>query len=88
MTRFDPVDAGGLQIARRSRLRCLSANSPTAAKVARNWPTGSSGLGNNDGQVISQINFKELEMDIKKSGSQPSSTGPAEYSTGTVHVDS
>src|SRR5436309_3280104 len=49
MTRFDPVDAGGLQIARRNRLRCSSANSPTAAKVARNWRTGSSGLGNNDG---------------------------------------
>jgi quercetin dioxygenase-like cupin family protein len=26
-------------------------------------------------------------MDIKRSGSQPSSKGPAEYFTGTVHID-
>jgi quercetin dioxygenase-like cupin family protein len=26
-------------------------------------------------------------MDIKKSGSQPSGKGPAEYFTGTVHID-
>jgi quercetin dioxygenase-like cupin family protein len=30
---------------------------------------------------------KEADMDIKRSGSQPSSKGPAEYFTGTVRVD-
>jgi quercetin dioxygenase-like cupin family protein len=30
---------------------------------------------------------KESEMDIKRSGSQPSGIGPAEYFTGTVRVD-
>jgi quercetin dioxygenase-like cupin family protein len=29
----------------------------------------------------------DVEMDIKRSGSQPSSNGPAEYFTGTVRID-
>jgi quercetin dioxygenase-like cupin family protein len=31
---------------------------------------------------------KDLKMDIKRSGSQPSTKGPAEYFTGTVRIDS
>jgi quercetin dioxygenase-like cupin family protein len=41
-----------------------------------------SGLGNN------REDQKEIQkMDIKRSGSQPSSKGPAEYFTGTVRID-
>jgi predicted dinucleotide-binding enzyme len=44
---FDPVDAGSLRIARYTdRSRCLSANSPPAAKEDRSWRIGSSGLRN------------------------------------------
>jgi quercetin dioxygenase-like cupin family protein len=31
--------------------------------------------------------MKELQMDIKKNGSQPSGKGPAEWFTGTVRID-
>jgi hypothetical protein len=30
---------------------------------------------------------RNSEMDIKRSGSQPSGKGPAEYFTGTVRID-
>src|SRR5215471_12634750 len=67
-----------------SRSPCSSAHSHPVAKVARNWHTGSSGSGNSDNPTKE----KELEnMDIRRSGSQPSGKGPADYFTGTVRVD-
>ena len=59
LIRWMLADSGSLDT--RSRSRSSSPNSPTAAKVARNWRTASRGLGNNDGQVISQINLKEFK---------------------------
>jgi quercetin dioxygenase-like cupin family protein len=37
--------------------------------------------------VITQMESKKGTMDIKRSGSQPSTKGPAEYFTGTVRID-
>ena len=43
---FDPVDAGPYGSPdTSSRSRCSSPSSPTGEQVARNWLTGSSGLG-------------------------------------------
>src|ERR1700739_248987 len=36
---------------------------------------------------VRQPTIKVSAMDIKRSGSQPSSKGPAEYFTGTVRID-
>jgi len=69
-----------------SRSRCSSPNSRTKEKKARNWLTGSSGLGN---RTTKKEDFKRRssEMDIKRNGSQPSGKGPAEYFTGAVRID-
>jgi predicted dinucleotide-binding enzyme/quercetin dioxygenase-like cupin family protein len=86
---FDPVDAGGLRIARYTEpFTLLVGELAHGREVARNWHTVSSGLGNNDGQVISQINLKERRNGHQRSDSQPASKGPAEYFTGTVRVAS
>src|SRR5258708_24568583 len=37
--------------------------------------------------MLHQVKRKELKMEIKRVGSQPSSKGPAEWFTGTVRVD-
>jgi quercetin dioxygenase-like cupin family protein len=36
---------------------------------------------------IAQLNGKDLEMELKRNGTQPSARGPAEYFTGTVRID-
>src|SRR4030095_6516771 len=59
------------------------------------WPTLSFGCADKvspteaDSAGASAIDSElwEVEMDIKRSGSQPSSKGPAEYFTGTVRID-
>src|SRR6266849_448308 len=67
--------------------RCWSAHSHTMAKVARSWRTASSGLGNSDDPIEGQSTKGSQKMEIKRSGSQASGKGPAEYFTGTVRVD-
>jgi quercetin dioxygenase-like cupin family protein len=38
-------------------------------------------------QMLTQTNARSRMMDIKRSGSEPSAKGPAEYFTGSVRVD-
>src|SRR6185295_543901 len=38
-------------------------------------------------RTVRKAKAKELPMDIKRAGSQPSGKGPAEYFTGTVRID-
>src|SRR6266581_8289415 len=68
-----------------SRSRCSSPNSRTKEKEARNWLTGSSGLGNRTTKKNNQV--EEFRMELKRGGSQPSGKGPDEYFTGTVRID-
>src|SRR2546430_66849 len=69
-----------------SRSRCSSPNSRTKVKEVRNWLTGSSGLRNRPSNKKT-IKRRNSEMELKRSGSQPSGKGPDEYFTGMVRID-
>src|SRR3954449_9473971 len=61
-------------LSRRSLLALTSAVAALAAKSAV-------------AQILTQTNARSRIMNIKRSGSQPSAKGPADYFTGSVRVD-
>src|SRR4051794_36037026 len=61
-------------LSRRSLLALTSAVAALAAKSAV-------------AQILTQTNARSRIMNIKRSGSEPSAKGPADYFTGSVRVD-
>jgi quercetin dioxygenase-like cupin family protein len=84
---FHPMDAGPLRIPDTlSRSGCSSPNWRTRGKGVQNWRSGSNSLGNR--QCTYKLSSEGIQkMDIKRSGSQASGKGPAEYFTGAARVD-
>src|SRR5262245_33856376 len=67
----------------RSRARGIWSRSRCSSLIWRTRPTAvpRSGIDSNNSRP------GEADVDIKRSGSQPSGKGPAEYFTGTVRLD-
>jgi hypothetical protein len=66
-----------MRILRRSFLKMLGAASSAALGIPAMLRA----------QNTIAIQRKELSMEIKRSGSQPSTKGPADWFTGTVRID-
>src|SRR3569623_277319 len=72
-----PKSAAGLM------KRCINSQSAPSDRL----PAGAPLLSAVNERALLHSTFRSLIMDIKRSGSQPSGKGPAEYFTGTVRID-
>src|SRR3954447_21855978 len=83
-----------LQVPRHLRRRGSSRNRPRHVMISRRYLLALSGAvaaivaaKSAAAQMLTQTNARNRIMNIKRSGSKPSTKGPAEYFTGAVRVD-